>query len=169
MYQVGEMVIYGGEGVCRVEAVGRLQMQGVSRDKLYYTLAPLYRGGKIYAPVDTPVFMRPVISRGEAEELIRSIPTIQAAVCPSRNLRLLNEHYQALIRSHECVDMVQLIKAAYERRQERRSQGGKPGQVDERYMKRAEELLHGELAVALGIPRDEVSGYIVRALEAAGQ
>lgn len=160
MYQVGEMIIYGGEGVCRVEAVGRLNMPGVSKEKVYYTLSPLYRDGKIYTPVDTTVFMRPVISREDAEELIRSIPDIQAAACTDRNLRVLTEHYQALIRSHNCSDMVQVIKAAYEKRQEKRSQGSKPGQVDERYMKRAEELLHGELAVALGISRDEVGGYI---------
>ena len=167
MYQVGEMVIYGGEGVCRVEAVGKLHMSGVSKDKLYYTLSPLYRDGKVYTPVDTPVFMRPIISKEDAEALIRSIPDIQAATCTDRNLRILTEHYQSLIRSHECADMVQLIKAAYEKRQERKSQGSKPGQVDERYMKRAEELLHGELAVALGIPRDDVAGYIAQVVAGA--
>ncbi len=65
--------------------------------------------------------------------------------------------------------MVQLIKAAYERCRERMAQGSKPSQVDERYMKRAEELLHGELAVALGISRDEVGSYIARTVEAAKQ
>ena len=111
--------------------------------------------------------MRPIISKEDAEALIRSIPDIQAATCTDRNLRILTEHYQSLIRSHECADMVQLIKAAYEKRQERKSQGSKPGQVDERYMKRAEELLHGELAVALGIPRDDVAGYIAQVVAGA--
>ena len=32
--------------------------------------------------------------------------------------------------------------------------------VDERFLKRAEELLFSELAVALGIEKDEVPGYI---------
>lgn len=164
MYRVGEMIIYGGEGVCRVEAVGKLNMSGISREKDYYTLAPLYRDGKIYAPVDTKVFMRPVISREDAQRLIRSIPDIQAPPCHERNLRLINEHYQTLLRSHQCEDMVQLIKATYERSQTRQSHGSKPGQVDERYQKRAEDLLYGELAVALDMPRDQVSGYIARVL-----
>ena len=34
------------------------------------------------------------------------------------------------------------------------------GQVDQRYRKKAECLLHGELAVALGIPLDQVESYI---------
>ena len=39
------------------------------------------------------------------------------------------------------------------------------GQMDQRYMKRAEELLYGELSVALGIERDQVVSYIARVLE----
>lgn len=78
MFQVGELIVYGGEGVCRVEAVGPITMSGVKSDKPYYTLAPLYRMGKIYAPVDTTVLMRPVLSRKEAEDLIRKIPEIEA-------------------------------------------------------------------------------------------
>ena len=37
--------------------------------------------------------------------------------------------------------------------------------MDERYLKRAEELLYGELAVALDIPREEVAGYIAAEAE----
>lgn len=165
MYQVGEMIIYGGEGVCRVEAIGPIDMCGINKGKNYYTLAPLYREGKIYTPVDSKVFMRPVISKEAAEALIRSIPDIQGDDYNEKNLRLLNEHYQALIRTHQCEDMVQVIKSAYARCQARSAHGNKPGQVDERYMKRAEELLHGELAVALGINREEVADYISKTLE----
>ena len=164
MYQVGDMIIYGGEGVCRVEAIGPIDMHGINKNKPYYTLSPLYREGKIYTPVDSKVFMRPVISREAAETLIRSIPDIEGDQYREKNLRLLNEHYQSLIRTHQCEDMVQVIKSAYSRRQARHAQGSKPGQVDERYMKRAEELLHGELAVALGIRREEVADYISKPL-----
>lgn len=164
MYQVGDMIIYSGEGVCRVEAIGPVAMRGISSDKLYYTLAPLYREGKIYTPVDSKVFMRPVISRQAAEALIRSIPDIGGDGYHERNLRLLNEHYQSLLSTHQCEDMVEVIKSAWSRRQSRHAQGSKPGQVDERYMKRAEDLLYGELAVALDIPKDQVSDYIGRVL-----
>ena len=160
MYQVGEKIIYGGEGVCTVEAVGPLEMAGVKNNKEYYTLAPLYREGRIYAPVDTSVFMRPILSREEAEELVRSIPSIQAVPCGDRNPRLLGEYYQQMLRTRSCVSMVRLIKTAYLKREARQARGSKPGQVDERYMKRAEELLYGELAAALDIPRDKIGGHI---------
>lgn len=165
MYEIGEMVIYGGEGVCRVEAVGPLDIPGTVKGRVYYTLAPLYREGKVYTPVDTAVYMRPVLTRESAEALVRSIPEIQAPACRDRNPRAVNEYYQQLMGSHSCTDMIQLIKAAYRKGQDRQSAGGKPSQVDERYRKRAEDLLYGELAVSLGIPKDRVCAYIADVVE----
>ena len=129
MYQVGQLIIYGGEGVCRVEAVGALAMAGVKRDRPYYTLTPLYRPGRIYTPVDTTVFMRPILSREEAEALVRSIPDIEAASCSHRNPRILGEYYQEMMRTRSCHSMVRIIKMAQHKGQARRARGSKPGQV----------------------------------------
>ena len=63
MYSVGELIVYGGTGVCEVEAV---ETKG---ERQFYRLRPLYQSGIISVPVDGKVFMRPVISREEAEEL----------------------------------------------------------------------------------------------------
>ncbi len=165
MYRPGDLIIYNGEGVCRVEHIGPLDMSWANKDKRYYTIQPLYREGKIFVPVDTAVFMRPIISRKEADALIRRIPDIKSNVYENRNLRMLNEHYQALLQSHDCEDMLQLIKAVYTKQKENLAAGKKPGLVDERYMKRAEDILYGELAVALDIPKDSVLDYITNILE----
>lgn len=165
MYEVGEMVFYGGEGVCRVEAVGPLEMSVANREKDYYTLSPVYRTGKVYTPVGREETMRPVLSRREAEELVRSIPTLAAEDCSRLSLRALNEHYRSLIHTRTCEDMVRVIKSAYAKAKVRQSRGAAPSQMDERYLKRAEELLYGELAVALDIPREEVADYIAAAAE----
>jgi len=165
MFQVGDLIIYSGEGVCRVESIGKPEMSGVNKDRLYYTLVPIYREGKIFIPVDTKVFMRPILTKEAALELIRQIPQIETTICQDRNQRQLTEHYQNLIQSHQCDDLVQIIKAVYLKEQVVRARGKKPGQVDERYRKRAEDMLHGELAVALGIDREEVASYIQKSIE----
>ena len=100
MYQIGDIIVYGGEGVCRVEEIGVPKISGVNKQRQYYTLAPLYREGKVFTPVDTKVFMRPVVTRDEALELIKGIPSIQADVYENSNLRFLNEHYQSLSLIH---------------------------------------------------------------------
>ena len=40
------------------------------------------------------------------------------------------------------------------------------GQLDERFMKKAEELLYSEFSVALDIPKDKVEEYIHDKVEA---
>ena len=165
MYQPGDLIIYGGEGVCRVESVGPLALSDVKSDKLYYTLQPLYRNETVFAPVGGKVFMRPVIGWEEAEALVRSIPEIQGNRLESRNLRMAGEYYQKMMDSHDCADLVQLIKTIYVKQQSAQAAGRKGGQVDERYRKRAEETLYGELAVALEIPRDKVEAYIYKVIE----
>lgn len=165
MYQVGERIIYGSVGVCEVAAVGPLDMQGAKKDREYYTLSPLYQNGKIFAPVDTTVFHRPVLTREQALALIDQIPGIERRVYENRNPRLLNEQYQIYLKSGDCVDLVRLVRAIYAKGEQAAERGRRLSQVDENCMKRAEELLHNELACALGIRPDEVRDFITRTLE----
>ena len=81
MFSVGDKIIYGENGVCTVDKIAALPMSGVPRDKMYYHLSPLVGSGVYFAPVDSAVFMRPVLSRDEAEALIDAIPSIEPAVC----------------------------------------------------------------------------------------
>ena len=89
LYQVGELRVYGGTGVCRVEAVETPQQRGPEAGRQYYLLKPLYQDGTIRIPVDSKVFMRPVISRQEAEALIDAIPGMHAEACHERNFTQL--------------------------------------------------------------------------------
>lgn len=45
MFAVGDLVVYGGEGVCRVESIGPSGLRYDGGDKTYYHLAPLYPPG----------------------------------------------------------------------------------------------------------------------------
>lgn len=120
MFEVGSLVIYGSDGVCRVENVGPLEMQDAQKDMPYYTLSPLYHGGTIFTPVDTKVLMRPGMTREEAEALIAHIPQVRAETGLSRNPRLLHEHYQLSLKSGDCVELVKLIRTVYPRAGRRR-------------------------------------------------
>ena len=79
MFNVGQKIVYGENGVCTVEKIEPLGMTGASRDKLYYHLTPLIGSGTYFAPVDSLAYMRPVMSREEADALIDSMPGIEPA------------------------------------------------------------------------------------------
>lgn len=168
MFSKGDLIVYGSSGVCRVEDVSPApHLSSGTKERMYYKLAPLYGTGVIYIPVDTAVFMRPVISREEAEALIEQIPLIEKEDCSGLDTRALTDRYKATLSTHECADLVQLIKTTYAKSLAQTENGKKPGKTDQEYQKRAEDLLHGELAVALGIPCGEVQEYIRRRVEAA--
>ena len=165
LYQAGEYIIYGSEGVCKVENVGHPDVSMADASREYYTLSPVYRGGCNYIPVDSKVFMRPVISRSEALALVEQVAGIEMNHYENCNLREINDHYTAMLQSHECKALVQLVKTVYQKRENLLKNGKKLGQIDERYLKRAEELLFGELAVVLEMEREAVGALITEQLQ----
>lgn len=167
MYSVGDFIVYSGTGVCRVESITapgtKLPLRALDNSRRYYVLKPMYQTEKIYTPVDNPkVFMRPVITSEEAERLIDMIPTIQAHASQTSSPQELKESYQTATQTFDCADLIELTMCIYAKKQLAEQQKRKIGQVDERYMRRAEELLHGEFSVALGIEKDEVAPYIAK-------
>ncbi len=72
----------------------------------------------------------------------------------------LKQHYEAAIEAYNCTDLIELTMSIYAKKKSIEGQNRKLGQIDEKFMKQAEELLFGELSLALGIPKDEVQEYI---------
>ena len=84
MYEVGQLVQYGSTGVCRITEI-KTQAFPDAGERLYYVLQPLYKSCVISIPVESDkVFLRPIISREEAEELIGLIPTLECPVVSGR-------------------------------------------------------------------------------------
>lgn len=162
MFTAGELVVYGGEGVCRVEKIGPSAIPGADKTKLYYTLLPLYRTGQVLTPVDTRVLMRPVLSREEAQLLVEQLAQRELPQGPGNNPRAQKEYYQAEVTSYDCGRLTDLIRLLSCKRAHALHQGKKPGQMDERYLKRAEDQLYGELGAALELDRAAVADYIRR-------
>lgn len=167
MFRKGEYVIYGNNGICCIKEIG------VPRDtplgdsgKEYYTLAPVFSSGKIYAPLDTKVFMRPILTKAEAEELILQIPEIRAEEVIGQDVRALGERYKGCLDTHRCEDLVRLIKTVYRKEKRLEENGKKLAKTEREYSKLAKELLHREFSMALEVPYDEVENYITEKVAA---
>jgi len=157
MFSVGEKIIYGENGVCTVEKIAPLDMSGSSGEKLYYYLTPLIGSGTYFAPVDSGAFMRPVMSREEAEALIDSIPGIEPAICNDNRFNHVDAFYRELFKKHSCEALVSVVKGLRLRMSERKTKSARA----EATMKRAKDILHGELSVALEMELAEIEAYIV--------
>ena len=165
MFQIGDLIIYGNNGVCRVDEIGPSKIGG-TKDCLYYTLEPLFGSGTIYTPVETKVFMRPIITKDEAENLIDQIPNIHEDICVNKKISVLKEHYTNSIQSHTCRDLVQIIKEISVKEQRAIQNRQHLGQIDQHFLKQAEDMLYGELSIALSIPKEDVLPYIKKRIDA---
>lgn len=157
MFSVGDKIIYGENGVCTVESIAPLAMSGAPKDKLYYYLTPLIGSGTYFTPVDSSAFMRPVMSRDEAEALIDSMPGIQPAVCNDNRFNHVDAFYKELFKQHSCEALVSIVKGLRSRMSEKKTKSSRA----EATMKRAKDILHGELSVALDMDVKDVEGYII--------
>lgn len=161
MYEVNDYVLYADVGVCQVREISKKEVPGSEESQLYYTLQPLYQECVIHTPVENrKVFMRAAISKKEAEALIDKMPDIEAEPFHGKGANQLTEYYTSLLNTRDLTDLVELTMSIYAKRDEIIKQKRKLSVVDERFMKRAEELLFGELAVALSIEKREVPAYI---------
>lgn len=160
MFKIGDYVAHYKEGVCEVMSIGKLNISCSDKEKEYYTLKPLYdAGGTLYTPVDNEKRqIREVISGEEAQALIDDMLNIEMIGVADEKRRKLS-YKEALLRN-QCRDWISLIKTSYIRKMNRLASGKKVINVDDKYLNIAEKFLYGEFAVALGLPKDEVKGYI---------
>ncbi len=165
MFSIGQCVICGNKGACTVEDITTLDISGVDKAKKYYILKPVYiAASTVYVPVDSAESsMRNVLTREEAEELIRQIPEIPELEI--HNERLVELDYKECMKANCCTELVKLIKTIYLRKKKRLEAGRKETAVDGKYFKIAEDNLYGELAVSLNMERKDVCKYIEEQLQ----
>lgn len=166
MYKINDFVVYGKTGICQVIDITVPKNSSMDTNQLYYILQPLCESCVIYTPVDTKVFMRPVISPEEANRIIDSIPTIQADAYYNDRMQELVQHYEEILQSHDCEDLLGLTMSIYAKKQCLGQQNQKCGQTDEKYLKQADDLLCSEFSLVLGIPKEDVPAYIAARVEA---
>ncbi len=110
MFKEGDFIIYGSNGVCQVEHIGSMELQGVPDDKMYYTLVPVYeKKSRLFTPVDNhKVVMRPVISKKEACDLIDHMQEMQ--VFEIQNEKNRDTVFKEALKTGDCEELVRVIK-----------------------------------------------------------
>lgn len=167
MPSIGSYVVYGSNGVCRIEDIRRETFTGKARD--YYILSPADdKKTTIYVPTDEASLtaqMRPLLSRDELIALIRE--SYRDGVCEWINdPRARSEAFRHILQSGDRRDLFRMLRTIHERREAQSAQGRKLYAADENAFHQAEKLLHGEIAVILSIAPDKVQEFIQSQLAA---
>lgn len=160
MYQIGEFVVYGVHGVCRVLGT---EKQLVNRKRTeYLVLEPLAQNeSKFYLPTLNPTAMgklKPVLTRNELEELMKS-PTIRQD-CWIREENLRKQHYRDLIGSGDRIALLQMVSSLYRYKDEQTAAGRKFHQCDDNFLRDAEKLLCSEISLVMELESDQARDYL---------
>ena len=77
MFSVGDYVVCGNKGVCRVDQISPLDISGASSED-YYILKPVYSpGSTVYISMESAVEkLRAVLTKKEADKLIKQMPGV---------------------------------------------------------------------------------------------
>lgn len=167
MYQIGETVLYGTEGVCRISEMQEMKVSG--KRKTYYVLKPVHReGATVFVPTDNDALlskMRRILSAEEVDAIIRTAAAEELLWIDDPNERKLE--YSKILTCGDRTSLVRLIRTLYLRREALRAVGKHLRSGDDQLLRDAEKLLNDEFALVLNIPQHDVPEYIRSRLEAS--
>lgn len=167
MFCVGDTVIYGTQGVCRIVGTEENDLGGDIVE--YYVLKPVCdENSTVFVPMENKTLlgrMRSVLSEEEIYALIKNIPEQKTIWIDDENKR--KTEYQAIINRGDRKDLISLIKTLYGHRLEQQKKGRKLHMTDESFLKQAESLLYSEFALVLNIQSSEVLPFITEQIESS--
>ncbi|MGN0628936.1 MAG: CarD family transcriptional regulator [Oscillospiraceae bacterium] len=162
MLNVGETLVYGSSGVCRVEDICVRDCGSGKRE--YYVLQPVYdTRSTVYVPTDSEKLVshaKALLTRQEVYDMIDDMPEDSFEWIVNDKER--GETFRNILEEGSRKDVVKLIRTLYLRKKELSERGKKLRSSDESIMQRAERLLYGEFAWVLGINPSEVTGFIAQ-------
>lgn len=160
MFSVGDTVVYGTQGVCRIEEKKVMRMGKTEGE--YLVLQPIADAkSTVFVPVSSEKLMakmREVLSKEELDALILRCVNDPKEWIESDDER--KEYCESTIKSGDRGELIRLIGMLYEHRESLKNQKRHFHTVDAQYLKSAEHLLHDEFAYVLGIAAAAVPEYI---------
>lgn len=160
MYQVGDWVVYGIHGVCRI--IGT-EKQLVSRKRSQFlVLEPLTQSeSRFYVPTENPAALaklKPVLSSTELDALLTSEEAQQDIWIEEENRR--KQYYRELIGSGDRISLMKMIATLYRYKAAQAAAGRKFHQSDENFLRDAEKQLSSEIALAMTLSPQEARDYL---------
>lgn len=166
MYKIGDVILYGTDGVCRINEITEKKFGRETSQ--YYVLQSVYRESSvIYVPVGNEKLeskMRTILSKTEIDSMIESMPGAESIWIENEPIRKVK--YKEIITGGNRGELIRMIKALREHRTEQEKSGKKMHISDERFLKDAEKILYDEIAHVLHIKPEQVPPYILQKLEA---
>ena len=160
MYKIGDIFLYGSNGVCKITDI---KSEKFAREtKTYYILSPFFDSKEtIFVPVDNET----LLSKSEIMELIKSIPEQKTVWNENTNTR--RDLFKKIINKANRIELISLMKTLHDKKLAQEAIGKSLSVADEKYYRRAQNIIHGEIALVLDMQPTEVEPFIESVIAAA--
>ena len=155
MFSVGQLVLYGTNGVCRVDEITEKHIGNVKME--YYVLKPVTSAAStLYVPTSNEQLvgkMRGVLTRDEIKEVLSNKPEAGEWI-ESKQER--TDFFKSVVSNGDCAALIGMIRQISFHRDRQLADGKRLHLSDERFLKEAEKMICEEFSMVLGIDRDKV-------------
>jgi len=165
-FQVGDHVLYGKTGLCRIDDIAQLSFSHLE-EKQFYILHPLSDpNSQIFVPCDSECLvskMHHLMSREEIHEIL--ISSRGNMLCWVEDKHERNAAFQKILSGGDRKELLMMISCIYQKKQERIANGKRLWISDENMLRIAEKMIEEEFSFTLGIPSAQIGSYIKARLE----
>ncbi len=162
MFNIGELVLYGAEGVCRVIDIEELDLTGETLK--YYKLAPdSDKTSVIFVPTENSILterLSRLLSEEEIRELLADDSCDEVIWSPSTSQR--KNKYHEIVSGGDRKRLIRMIRELHERHAAARGTGHRFPATDEHYYKLAQKILYDEFSRAMPISKTQFMDMIVK-------
>ena len=160
MFNVGDVVKYGVNGICRVSDITLRDFLGEKME--YYVLTPIDdRDMTYFVPTKNENLtskMQYILSKDELFKLVGEAKDLKSEWIDSDKVRA--DVFGKILVSKDRRDLIALVRTIRDKKVELEAGGKKLHAVDERILHDAMRIIDGEFAAVLGIKPKEVGGVI---------
>lgn len=160
MYQIGDQVVYGMHGVCRV--VDEEKRVVDRKTVTYLALEPVgQNGSRFLVPTHNAAAMakiRNMLTREELDAMLCSDAVRADGWIKEENLR--KQTYRELIGSGDRVRLMQMVRTLHIHKTAQAAAGKKVHLCDDNFLRDAEKLLISEASIVLNMDSDQAKQYL---------
>lgn len=161
MFKIGDLLIYPGHGICRVDNISEKTYAGIT--KKYYELRPIENNRQltINTPVDNEkVDLMKLIDHEEAESILKSFYLDGVKWIEKPQLR--QKVYKDILKSGDRTEIAKVANTLIRKKYELEKDGRKFYQIEGRILNDIQDVLFKELALALNKSYKEIHEKIDR-------
>lgn len=165
MLRIGELIVYGAEGVCKVDSVQKLSFLGLE-EKEYYILVPQSnQTDKLYLPLDNANLIQRVSKLLTYSEIIDMIESNDEIIEWVEDSKQRNKQYKEILSSYDRRKIFALAKQLYLIKTQKIDSCKSFTSWMDDIMKKTAQILFSEFSYVVELTQDELLPFIAGELK----